>query len=272
MVQAAPAGNFLAFNPAAFDLILVGTRNGSAPNALKALDVHTGNPAWSFVNSSLQGGDDKDIGIISSGASIDYLNHLVYFASRERSGGSNKTLWCVNFDGVSANLVWASALGNIDGSPILFNGRIYVGTNAGIVHALDAVNGDPKWSLPLGDGAVKGFLFPQFGSSNLIASTTNKVWSIADNVGSGAVNPDWPVTVIPFPSIPLYVPGTMKVVVGSGNGNLYQMDAVTPLPVTSVVLGDGGAAVGAPAMDVLKSMIYVGTDAGVIYGVVFPLP
>ena len=35
---------------------------------------------------------------------------------------------------------------------------------------------------------------------------------------------------------------------------------------------DGLAAVGIPTMDLLNSMIYVGTAEGVIYGVSFPLP
>jgi outer membrane protein assembly factor BamB len=70
----------------------------------------------------------------------------------------------------------------------------------------------------------------------------------------------------------VFVPGTGKVLVGSSDGHLYQFDAFTPLPTTRVQLGDGSAAVGVPAVDILKSMIYVGTVEGVIYGVTFPLP
>jgi hypothetical protein len=50
------------------------------------------------------------------------------------------------------------------------------------------------------------------------------------------------------------------------------VDAITPASVQVVTLGDGTAAVGAATMDILNSMLYVGTSQGVIYGVVFPLP
>ncbi len=272
MVQAAPAGNFKAFDATAHNLILVGTRNSSLPNSFEALDVDTSVPVWSFTNAVAQGGDGKGMGIISGGASVHYASKRVYFASRVRTAGSSDTLWCVDFSSGSPILVWSLPLGNIDGSPILYNTVVYVGTNAGVVYAIDAGLGGINWSLPLGNGPIKGFVFPQFGTNNLLVSTNGKIWSIADNVGSGAVNPGWPVTTIPSPSIPLYVPGTMKVLVGSSNGRLYQMDVVTPLPAQSVLLGDGTAAVGAPTMDVRNSMVYAGTDGGIIYAVNFPLP
>jgi len=266
MVQAAPAGNFLAFDATASNLILVGTRNSSLPNSLEALDVDTGLPVWSFTNSVAQGGNGKAIGIISSGAAVHYATKRVYFASRVRTSGTSDTLWCVDFSSGSPVRVWSLPLGNIDGSPVLHGGVVYVGTNAGGVHAVDA-SGAPLWSLALGNGPIKGFVFPQFGSSNVFVSTNSKVWSLA----AGAPNPGWPVNIL-SPSIPLYVPGTMKVLVGSSDGSLYQMDAVTPTPTDSVLLGDGTAAVGAPTMDVKNSLIYVGTDGGIIYAVEFPLP
>ena len=270
MVQAAPAGHFFFYNPAAFDLILVGSRNGSGANSFSSLGVHTGNPAWSFVNSGGQGGDDTPMGIISSGAVVDYGGNRAYFASRTHPSGSANTLWCVSFTATSVSLEWARALGNIDGSPVLRNGRLYVGTNAGIVYAV-ATDGTIEWALALGDGPIKGFPFPR-GSNQFFVSTNNKIWSVLDNVTFGSVSPGWPVTAIPSPSIPLHVPGTMALLVGSGDGKLYQMNVVTPLPLKSVVLGDGSAAVGAPTMDLLKMLLYVGTDAGVIYAVTFPLP
>jgi hypothetical protein len=60
--------------------------------------------------------------------------------------------------------------------------------------------------------------------------------------------------------------------VRSSDGNPYQLNVTAPVPTDSVTLGDGGGAVGDPTVDLLNSMIYVGTDRGVIYGVQFPLP
>ena len=130
-----------------------------------------------------------------------------------------------------------------------------------------------NWSLPLADGAIKSFVFPHFGTNNLFASTASKVWSI-DRV-TASVNAPWPVTSasVPSPSTPTVVPGSSnRVLLGGGDGKLYQLDALSPLPGSSVVLGDGTAAVGTPALDLLNNMVYVGTDQGVIYGVRLPLP
>jgi outer membrane protein assembly factor BamB len=269
MVQAAPAGHFSAYQASAFDLVIVGTRDGSAGNALVARAVSNGDPRWSFTNSAAQGGDDLEIGIISGGAAIDYPANRVYFASRERAGGSSNTLWAVQFTAGTATLLWAQPLGNVDGSPILLNGRVYVGTTNGVVHAVDAVSGVVEWSLPLGDGAVKGFPFPRFGTNQLFLTTTGKIWSIEDNVTSGSVTTGWPIATIPSPSLPLYVPGTLDLFVGSGDGHLYRINVASPSTPSSILLGTGAAAVGAPTLDLLKRMIYVGTDAGVVYGVTY---
>ena len=272
MVQAAPAGNFLAFHPLALDFVLIGTRDAGGPNGLAALDVHTGTPQWSFVNATAQGGDDLAIGIISGGASVDYGTRRVFFASRAAGGGSSNTLWCVDFAQNPPRLVWSQPIGDVDGSPIFQGGRVYVGTNAGVLYALDATSGAVNWSLPLGDGTVKGYVFPQFGTSNVLLSTDAKLWSVADDGASATVNSGWPVTTIPSPSTPTFVPGTTKILVGSTLGRMFQVDAFTPATVEVVTLGDGTAAVGPPTMDVLNRMLYVGTSQGIIYGVLFPLP
>jgi uncharacterized delta-60 repeat protein len=272
-VQAAPAGHF---GSGTFNIVIVGTRDTSLPNSLEALDKDTGNPVWSFTNSSVaQGGDDKEIGFISGSASIDYGTRRAFFASHTRAGvmGSNKTLWCVDFSSGSPVLRWSLALGDIEGSPVLWNNAVYVGTVSGVLYAVDryAATGTVNWSRAIGDGQIKGFVFPEFGSNRVLVSTTSKVTSTEDQ--GGAYNPFWQLTStdIPGPSTPVFVPGTGKVLVGSSDGHLYQFDAFTPLPTTRVQLGDGSSAVGVPSVDIVKSMIYVGTDEGVIYGVTFPL-
>jgi outer membrane protein assembly factor BamB len=188
--------------------------------------------------------------------------------------GSSRTLWCVDFSSGSPVLRWSLALGNIEGSPVISNNAVYVGTVSGIVYVVDryALTGTINWSYSIGDGPIKAFVFPQFPTNRVLISTTGKVTSVED-VGLG-YNVNWQLTPadIPGPSTPIFVPGTGKILVGSSDGNLYQMDAFSPLPTTRVQLGDGGSAVGVPTVDVLKSMIYVGTDEGVIYGVIFPLP
>jgi hypothetical protein len=108
-VQAAPAGHFRAFAATAFDLVIVGTRDPNGPNQLVALDMSTGNPVWSFDNSLAQGGDGKEIGIVSGSASIDYQMKRAFFASTragvteatERCGASISRAVRPRFDGPS---------------------------------------------------------------------------------------------------------------------------------------------------------------------------
>lgn len=71
----------------------------------------------------------------------------------------------------------------------------------------------------------------------------------------------------------LYNTGLDQLFVGSSDGRLYQIDVSGVSPTTtSVPLGDGSAAVGAPSLDVANNLLYVGTDAGIIYAVAPPIP
>ena len=178
------------------------------------------------------------------------------------------------------SLVWSSDLPgiigspNIDGSPVrlnLYGGRIYVGTNGGEVVALDAATGNVEWTFDTSDGAVKGFIFPEFATTNLLFSTTNKIWSLSDDGAAASLNPNWPATFVPFPSTPLVVPFSTNVLVGSSNGQLYQLDVVDPAVFVTEKLGDGSGGVGMPTIDIFNSVIYVGTEEGVIYSVDYPI-
>ncbi len=267
LVQAAPAGMFTAFG-GAHDLILVGTRNAGGDSAFHGLHVSDGTVAWTFTN----GGGASGIGIISSGATVDYPTRRVYFASRAKPGGSSNTVWCLSFDAASATLEWARDVGDVDGSPILSGGRIYVGTNAGRVYALDPASGGDLWAAPFdaADGPVKGYVWPRFGTPHLVFSTNRRVWSITD--GGSAASLDWSETSIPGPSIPLAAVSDPLVWVGGGDGKLYQLDVSGASPAaTSVVLGDGSAAAGSPGLDVVDGVAYLGTDAGRLYAVDVPL-
>jgi len=274
MVQAAPSGHFDYYYPGARDIVLAGTRDSSGPNSVEAVQVHTGAPVWSYDNSPAYGGNGKDIGIISGSLAIDYPNARAYFATRKGSGanGSPHTLWRIRFGSGVPAYEWSLDVGDIDGAPVLYGGIVYVGNNAGRLYAVDAGSGVVKWSRSLGDGAIKSHVFPQFGAGNLFLSTATKVWSIADNGFGSTVNWSVPEAIIKGPSTPTYVPGTGKILVGSADGKLYQIDIGSPLTPTSVTLGIGDSVVGPPAVDIVTTTVYVGTDEGVIYAVNYPLP
>jgi hypothetical protein len=94
---------------------------------------------------------------------------------------------------------------------------------------------------------------------------------LTDGGASGSLS--WPAAVaITGPSIVLFTPGGTDLLVGSSDGHLYQLDttaASTTVPpvMKSVVLGDGTAAVGSPSLDTARGMVYVGSDAGIVYSV-----
>jgi outer membrane protein assembly factor BamB len=266
-IQAAPSGIFTAFG-GAYDLVFAATRNSSSDNEIVALRLSDGHVAWRFDN----GGGSNAIGIVSGSSSVDYATRRLYFASRSPSGGSPNTLWCIEFTDLGATLVWARAIGDVDGSPIVFGGRVYVGTNQSRVYAVDAGTGKDLWSAPFdaADGPVKGFVWPGFGTGELYFATTTALHALTDG-GASAVE-KWRVASIPSPSTPLFVPGSKYLLVGGGDGRLYQLDiGTTPPGATFEVLGAGKAAVGAPSLDLTNQLIYVGTTLGAIYAVDFPL-
>jgi len=267
-LQAAMGGMFRAFG-GQYDVLVVGTRNSTGPNQFWALNPVDGT-LWGSPFDN--GGGANGIGIISGQSAVDYAGRRVYFASRALAGGSANTVWCLNFTDTGLSFGWAKALGDIDGSPVLNNGKVLVGTNEGVVYGLDADDGEVLWSFPTGDGPVKGFIFPDRFSERMYFSTTTKVHGLT----FGSAEPNWPPVTLPGPSTALFTPGGTWVLVGAADGKLYQLDVANagpgvPPEIRSVVLGDGLAAVGSPSLDVINKLVYVGSDSGFIYAVAIPL-
>jgi outer membrane protein assembly factor BamB len=252
----------------------VGTRNASGSNRFYALDAASGATVGPpFAN----GGVPTDIGFVSGAATIDYPTKRAYFTSRP--AGSPNTLWCFDVSASGLSFAWARPAGEIDASPVLRGGVVYTSTTQGDVMAYRADNGDPLWTVasvpapfPTEAGGVKGFVFADRLSQALYFSTTTTVWAVRDD-GSAPLEL-WSTTAVPSPSslVFLELGGTGYVFVGGGDGRLYQLDAATGAQVKSVQLGGLTDHIGAPTLDVLNSMAYVGSTAGVVYAVEVPLP
>lgn len=262
-VQATPSGIFTDYGGGT-DLTLVGTRNAGQDNSFHGIyPLGSGDrdPSWSYDGAGVGG-----IGIVSGDAWVEYTSPpRVYFASRERSAGSG-TLWCLEFGASSANLCsgsWPVALGDVDGGPVVRGGTVYVGNNAGVVHAVSAVDGGaPLWSYATNDGPVKGFVWADWMSDDLYLSTTERVWSLQD----ATPRLRWSTDVSGRPSMPLVVGG--HVVVGSTDGRLHRLSASDGAEVdVGWVLGDGTAAVGSPTYEVGTGLVYVGSESGAVYAV-----
>jgi uncharacterized delta-60 repeat protein/uncharacterized repeat protein (TIGR01451 family) len=277
-VQAAPAGIFSAWGGAQ-NYLLVGTRDDGADNALVALNPDTpGNVVGTFDNAGAPDG----IGVINGTAAVDYVTSRVYFTSREHPSGSNGTLWCLQMGppGPVLDPLWKRALQDIDSSPVLRRGRVYVGSidGGGTVYSINADTGDTldDRTFVHGDGPVKGFVWPDWGSDDLYFATDNRVWAISDTGAPSMPNKfaagiSLGVSVTPSPV--LVIPGTSFVYVGGSDGTLYEIDAAGAAPsLKPRPLGDGQALVGAPSLDWFYSLVHVGTEAGIFYAVEVPLP
>ena len=265
-IQATPVGMFTSFG-GIVNHLLVGTWK-PGDNFFYALDATSGNVVSTFTE--LAGG----IGIVSGSPLVDYPNRRVYFASHDE--GSGHSLWCLQITASGTTNTCAGwthqDLGDVEVGVTRRNGRLYVGNNNGTVYARDENTGAAIWSFDTGDGPVKGFLFPDRLSDKVYFATSTKVWGL-DDTGT----PAWPEVDIPGPSPVLFTPGSRYLIVGGNDGRLYQLDVAaanptTPPLVTSVTLGDGSAALGAPTLDTTHNLVYVGSDAGIVYAVQMPLP
>jgi Tol biopolymer transport system component len=269
-VQASPSA-MLKDLGGAYDLVLVGTRDGGADNTFYGLHLSDGTIAWSFDN----GGPGSGIGIISGQAQVDYANNRVYFTSYTRGGGSSSTVWCLDFTDTGAAKLWEK--GTVDGiantaaGPVLaFGTRLYVGTEDGVIHALHPDDGSPLWLAPwpTGDTFVKGYVWPDFASNRLYFSTTNFVHAIQDN--GGTVSNFWTAPVsITAPSPPVLLNG--RVYVGGANNRVYSIDAtsMTPAVPTERIVGDPawGDTIGPPTLDTTNNLLLLGSEGGIVYSV-----
>ena len=162
VLQAAPAGMFTSLG-GAFDYVLIGTRNASGGNFFYALRADDGT-VWGapFDNPAIGGDGTGEIGIISGGAAVDYPGQKVYFASRRRGGGSPNALWCLNLTAAGLTFAWALDLADdVDGSPVLRGGRVYVGTNSGRVIGVDAADRRESMDLRHRRRTGQGFRLPR---------------------------------------------------------------------------------------------------------------
>jgi uncharacterized repeat protein (TIGR01451 family) len=278
-LEAAPAGVFLVFGGGQDDL-LVGTRDLGADNVFCALRPGDGSWAAGTMSGSCYGGiapptPPGRLGIVSGMAAVDYGSpSFVYFATRKRDAqvGNDTTLWRLRLGSAPVLQYDASLpLGEIDSSPILANDalgarRVYVGSSTGTLYSLRPDLSAVDRSLSIGDGQVKGFVFPdRFNPGKAYFAADNKVWGVSDDgtslstaFGTGIIPGVRPSSPVLLANGYLYVGGT--------DGRLYKIDP-SGLLLASVRLGDGKAVVGAPSFDAENDLVHVGTEAGVFYAV-----
>lgn len=293
MITGAPGGTFVQYGGPA-DLVLVGTRNNDSGEAsqfvaLRLADGFVG-PNY-FDGVGTPGGG---LGPVSGTPAVDNANGLVYFTSR-RFGGTGHSVWCLQTSASSPPAyVWSRDFGDIDASPVSRGGRLYVANTTGDIYSIDTADPDSFRTYLNPDGPVKGFLFPNRGSDELIYASNSSVRSLSDTVAGLVSNWTWNPAGLE-PSIVLFWPETTFVYVGAQDGTLYQLDFGAGAPSTtcdpypglggstciSLVLGNGIGHIGAPSLDIGlvppeispgKAMLYVGSESGGLHAVEVPFP
>jgi outer membrane protein assembly factor BamB len=206
--------------------------------------------------------------MISSEVAVNTAGNRAYFTSR-----GTPSVSCVQVSGPLATpsasacgAFTAPAIGDVDGPATLFINTLYVGSNDGKVHAIDATTGAILWTVDPADGAVRGRIFRDNVTNRIWFATATKVWGYQDN-GTFGANLLFSVPIAGGSSPVLY---GGKVYVGSSTGSIYEMGAGTGGSLKSVVLGAGAAQVGAPSIDSTNSVVYAGTEDGKTYSVVVP--
>jgi hypothetical protein len=117
-----------------------------------------------------------------------------------------------------------------------------------------------------GDGAVKGFVWPDRRNNNLYFSSNTWVQAVQDLGAS--FNRLWSLP-IPNASMVLQKPGSDYIYVGNGNGQLIQIDVVTQFQ-TPLTLEASGVQIGAPSLDGGYDLVIVGSSTGTLHAVRVP--
>jgi len=208
-------------------------------------------------------GDIRKSGCEEKGQKI--TNNLIQM-SRQIPGYSRDVDWWPMFHndlkntGYSAsdapdtnNVKWSYDLVDSVASPVVINGKVYVGTNDKKVYCLDANTGTQIWSYSTDDGVYlsspaisdgKVYINEADEVLCLDADTGSQIWSC--NSGGG-----W--------SSPAISDG--KVYVGSNDNNVYCLDADSGSQIWSYTTG--GQVKSSPA--VVNGKVYVGSNDNNVY-------
>jgi outer membrane protein assembly factor BamB len=163
----------------------------------------------------------------------------------------------------------------VDTAVTFVGGRLYVGTNAGEVKAIDTsgVNeGEVAWSFPIPapEGNVKGYVAVNRISGDVFFSTANRLWGLKSDGTARWTPAD---RALASPSTPVFAPLDVWIYVGGGDEQFHRFSAATgdedmiaPFPVSLV---DGGG-VGSPTFDLPAGFVYVGSEGGLVYAIRLP--
>jgi outer membrane protein assembly factor BamB len=255
----------------AHDLLVVGTRNGASTtaNRIVGIDGNTGATLWQTIGNA--GGVAK-MDIISSSPAIDFVNHAVWVTSRSGGATAQPSLWKLNPN--TGAVLTTAALGDTDTDPTLSipGDVLFVANNAGTIFAINPTTAATLKSVAGGDGAIISFPIALGLTSpyTVIFSGQTAVHAMTYDKTANTFTNLWSTT-ISGPSAPIGFTGGAKVYVGSADGKIHELDAVTGVDGKQRTANTGQPGiVGDPALDTVLSRIYISTNDQRAYGFTFP--
>jgi len=255
----------------AHDLLVVGTRNGASTtaNRIVGIDGNTGATLWQTIGNA--GGVAK-MDIISSSPAIDFVNHAVWVTSRSAGTTAQPSLWKLNPN--TGAVLTTAALGDTDTDPTLSipGDVLFVANNAGTIFAINPATAATLKSVAGGDGAIISFpiVLGLTSPYTVIFSGQTAVHAMKYDKTANTFTSLWSTT-ISGPSAPIGVTGGSKVYVGSADGKIHELDAVTGVDGKQRTANTGQPGiVGDPSLDLVLSRVYISTNDQRAYAFAFP--
>jgi outer membrane protein assembly factor BamB len=166
------------------------------------------------------------------------------------------------YDAITGRPRWRTEIGPTESSPLLHQGRVYVGDWRGNVYALDAQTGKLRWQAATG-GRVKGAV-SALGNRLFVGSYDGRVYAFDSR--NGALQ--WRTSSQDrfggrgrFYSTPSVAYG--RVFIGSTDGKVYAFGATTGTLLWST--STGGFVYSSPA--VWRQTVYAGSYSGRLYAI-----
>ncbi len=156
---------------------------GATGGKLVALDTSNGDLLWEMPFET--SGSGGFLGCAPQAAAVAFYGTPATSGELVYLSGYNGKVYALNT--ASGALRWVypregSLVGPIVGGPVLAQGRVYIGSGDGIVHALDVATGDRVWQFETGD---RIWTTPAiYGDTLFIGSFDKKLYAINATDGS----------------------------------------------------------------------------------------
>jgi outer membrane protein assembly factor BamB len=247
------AGSLLEFPPAVAYGNLYVTNN---PGVTFAVDAKTGKQVWKHRSGRCA----------ASSPAVDgkllYQSFLNAPPCNSSSSPDVLTGEVIAFEALTGKVRWTATIGPTESSPLVYEGRVYVGDWRGNIYALDAATGKVRWTYHTG-GRIKGAV-AALGPRVFAGSYDGHLYALDSRTGAlqwRSSSQDRLGGLGRFYSTPAIAYG--RVFIGSTDGKVYAFGATTGDLLWSH--STGGYVYSSPA--VWGRLVFAGSYSGSLYAI-----